>query len=414
MREGHLTSMGAGSSTTTESPLGVGGMLDHDPTMFQSKLKPRTSMEERKMVPPELERRGEAWLRMASRDLLLPVVDPKWELNNTKELAAWSALKPNIIVETLCAKRPISSSQYMIETMEQIERDLPRTYPDVDFFANTDIKDALGRILRALAIAYPETGYVQGMNFLAANILLHMRGSEDKTFLLLRYMMEAPKYRLVNVFQEGLPNLRRFTDLLSDFMQVRHPLLFQHFEDIGLEPLFYSQNWTVTLFSYMVPFLPLAKIWDRFFEVGWEAIFKHGLAFFHINIGILMAADFEKAAVILRSTAERPPPNLSNVADTIKLTPEEVERIAHTVQLQEQYSSSSASPHVAHLNRRRSSVNSQLREEGCASPATIISAESPKAASSFFGSFRRRQASEEGPRYVSASSLAYGADTNTL
>ncbi|GBG27724.1 TBC1 domain family member 10A [Hondaea fermentalgiana] len=404
-------------------------------TIFKSKLKPRSAVAEevKKKIPSDLERRGEAWLRLASREGKLPSVDPAWKLPNAVEIAAYTAFQPDIIVQTLCARRS-ASSPYMVETLEQIERDLPRTYPDVDFFANTDVKNGLGQILRAVAIAYPETGYVQGMNFLAANVLLHMRGAMDKTFLLIRYMMEAPRYRLVNVFQEGLPNLRRFTDLLADLMAARHPSLHRHFDEIGLEPLFYSQNWTVTLFSYMVPFSPLAKIWDRFFEHGWEAIFKHGLAFFEINLDTLLVADFESAAVLLRTTAERPPSNLSSIADGIRLTPDEVRRIACAVQQQDQYVSPPVTPathtmddssSVATLSQsrlRRASIGSSFRDDellgaqlaGCGSPATILTTESPRTPSFFdmLGGSGRRRLSDQGPRLVDAKSLAYGVNAS--
>jgi len=368
-------------------------------------------------VPRGLQRRGDSWLRRALKcSAPLAKVDPDWGLPAGKAALAEgvAALRSDAIVYLLLAERNggnlmrdgVSIGEWE-ETVEQIERDLPRTYPEIKHFADDDgrARKALRKVLRALAIAYPQTGYVQGMNFVAANVMLHMGGHEDKTFLLLRYMMEAPKYRLIHVFKPGLPNLRRFTELLEDLMKMRYPKLHSHFDSVGLEPLFYAQNWIMTLFSYMVPFEPLADIWDRFFEHGWTTIFQHCLAFFEVNLGALERSDFEACARILKKTSEDPPRDLTRVADRIHFSAEEKARIDAAV---EEDSPFFASPKSASTSSFRTEIECESGKftitTDAVSPApTIMSTDS----GGFFDALVRRK-SLQGPVIVPAAELAYG------
>mmetsp|Transcript_84 Transcript_84/g.199 ORF Transcript_84/g.199 Transcript_84/m.199 type:complete len:421 (+) Transcript_84:2484-3746(+) len=375
------------------------------PVKYVSKLKPAVPSK-KQVIPASLERRGEEWLKIAAS----PEVDKVSACLSSVGIYQYespSGFNDSFVVETICAQKRSS-----IETLEQIGRDLPRTYPDVDFFSDTDVRDALGRILRAIALEYPDVGYVQGMNFLGANIMLHMNGKEDKSFLLFRYLMENPRYRLLHVFQPDLPNLRRFSDILESFISTRDPELYMHFEKVGLEPLFYSQNWIMTLFSYMVPFEPLAEIWDRFLRDGWSVIFKAAFALFELRRDALLKSDFEGCARILREVAEQPPKVFPSNIDSIVLEPEDLALIDKAVAM-EPIDIVAAPPKAPTIEvrspmfkrdksfSRRQSLESNIT---ATSPMTMLSSDSPR---SFFSGFESRRASLE-TNYVSARSLAFG------
>lgn len=53
-----------------------------------------------------------------------------------------------------------------------IDKDLDRTFPGTEQFNNVAGQQQLRRVLRAYAAYDPDVGYCQGMNFLAALLLM--------------------------------------------------------------------------------------------------------------------------------------------------------------------------------------------------------------------------------------------------
>lgn len=63
----------------------------------------------------------------------------------------------------------------LVNTMSLIEWDLPRTFPTLGFFHDGGpMHTGLERILLCYACFRPDIGYVQGMSFLVATLLLYM------------------------------------------------------------------------------------------------------------------------------------------------------------------------------------------------------------------------------------------------
>ena len=93
------------------------------------------------------------------------------------------------------------------DTLEQIDRDIPRTYPDVEELSTEEFRAKLVRVLTAVAAEYQSIGYVQGMNFIVAYLLIHCHRDADKAFRVFQILMEAPLYDMKNVYCKGLPKL---------------------------------------------------------------------------------------------------------------------------------------------------------------------------------------------------------------
>lgn len=72
--------------------------------------------------------------------------------------------------------RSLCSQHYDLKTAEQIEKDLPRTYPDCPTFAlNYEFRTKLRNILRIYTIYDMESSYAQGMNMIAGVLLYHIK-----------------------------------------------------------------------------------------------------------------------------------------------------------------------------------------------------------------------------------------------
>jgi len=59
------------------------------------------------------------------------------------------------------------------ETESQIQKDLYRTFQKIELFSSNKMKDKLMRILKSLVAYDPSNGYTQGMNFIAAALVIH-------------------------------------------------------------------------------------------------------------------------------------------------------------------------------------------------------------------------------------------------
>ena len=64
-----------------------------------------------------------------------------------------------------------------LETM--LAKDVARTLRGTPYFRDGDGGDALAALLRTVAVERPDVGYVQGMNYVAAFVLLVARGDDD-------------------------------------------------------------------------------------------------------------------------------------------------------------------------------------------------------------------------------------------
>ena len=96
------------------------------------------------------------------------------------------------------------------ETMQQIDKDVPRTMTGHIFFRGNDYRgrESLTRLLRAYAAYNPQLGYTQGMASYAAVLLLYM--PEEDAFWVFATLMEH--CGLNGLFQEGFPLLHAYYD----------------------------------------------------------------------------------------------------------------------------------------------------------------------------------------------------------
>lgn len=217
------------------------------------------------------------------------------------------------------------------EEMEhQIDMDLPRTYPDIEYFDDPAVLLSMRRVLRAAAVALPEVGYVQGMNFLVGYLLLHSK-TEETALRILIELMANPRYNMRNVFVEGLPSLRKLTEVLQNVVRSRDPELYKHFCDIGFDDLFVVYQWICTLFAGAMPFDALADAWTLFFERGWVGVVAITLTLMMDHRKALMQSDFERSFALLKAAAANPNDGYIDRARQMRFAPTQISEIEHAV-----------------------------------------------------------------------------------
>jgi len=203
----------------------------------------------------------------------------------------------------------IHSAQNIADLVnEDIEMDLHRTYPHIAYFQQSDIASSLGKLLRTVSIEYPEIGYVQGMNYVMAQLLFHCKGDEILSLQLFKSLMEDPKYNLFGIFAPDFPVAHALVQVIQTYLRNHHQTLLDILEHRGLGGLHFCFAWILTLFSYTMPFEVIISIWDAFFHDGWVVVVRLSVAILtSLEAKLRETKDIEECANLIRQASTTAP-----------------------------------------------------------------------------------------------------------
>ncbi|KAK3315002.1 rab-GTPase-TBC domain-containing protein [Apodospora peruviana] len=147
----------------------------------------------------------------------------------------------------------------------QIDLDVPRTVNGHVMFRKRyrGGQRLLFRVLHAISLYFPETGYVQGMASLAATLLCYY--DEERCFVML---VRLWKYRgLQRLYQPGFAGLM---SALQDFEQrwLGGKDVASKLTELAIDPTAYGTRWYLTLFNLSIPFPAQLRVWDVFMLLG--------------------------------------------------------------------------------------------------------------------------------------------------
>ncbi|CAE7569973.1 morA [Symbiodinium sp. CCMP2592] len=185
-------------------------------------------------------------------------------------------------------KKPLSQAK-----ISEIERDVHRTYPSHERFEGQEGakgRAELQQVLQATVTAEPNVGYCQGMNFVAATLLIHL-GSASDAFWMLLALLESYHYRFV--FAPGVPLLPLRVFQFAGIVQRCLPRLWRHLREDGHSLEIFAHQCVLTLFSYSLEPGLLAFVYDAFFLQGWKAVFRIGASLLAFLEDQLLQMDLE-------------------------------------------------------------------------------------------------------------------------
>jgi len=164
-----------------------------------------------------------------------------------------------------------ATSQYL----DLIDSDVNRTFPDHPYFKESKKtgQRALSNILNCFTLLNVETGYCQGMNFIAGVLLIQM--DEEQAFWLFVQLMK--KYGLEGFFSTGTPKLAEYLQRFDIYIAKLLSKLHVHFKTHGIEVQIFASQWWRTLFSYNFPLELVFRIWDVFLVEGLDFLIWVGL-----------------------------------------------------------------------------------------------------------------------------------------
>ncbi|KAG0052460.1 hypothetical protein BGZ83_002538 [Gryganskiella cystojenkinii] len=180
-----------------------------------------------------------------------------------------------------------------------IQRDLARTFPQVDMFKEEggQGQTMLRNVLKAYSIYDPLVGYCQGLGFLVGPLLMNM--DEKEAFCVFVRLMETYDMRtMFTLNMEGLQlRLYQFSALLSEHL----PMLHAHLSFHSIHAAMYASQWFLSLFAYTYPLPLVLRIYDVVFTEGApETIMRVAVAFLKKNEEKLMQLqEFEDLLEVL-------------------------------------------------------------------------------------------------------------------
>ncbi|CDW57170.1 RabGAP-TBC domain containing protein, partial [Trichuris trichiura] len=187
-------------------------------------------------------------------------------------------------------------------TVELIHLDVARTFPTLGIFQKGGpFYDLLLSILSAYACYRPDVGYVQGMSFVAAVLLLNLDLYE--AFVAFCNLLNRPT--LLAFFRVQQSDMERYFLAYDTYFKLSLPNLHSHFVNLDVRPELYLIDWLYTLFARSLPLEITCRVWDLFLRDGDLYLFDTALGVLCTYESTLLTMDFDRVVQFLTRLPER-------------------------------------------------------------------------------------------------------------
>lgn len=182
---------------------------------------------------------------------------------------------------------------------------VPDSSSEKQLHVDEKLVNQLSDVLHALSSRFPNVGYCQGMDYIAAfvidivkestslasettpsaNVSLQAATDEEveSAFWILVCLFE--QYGLQDMFSPGLHQLNSHCYIFKRLFELTMPTLAQHFDEENIMVEMFVVGWFQTIFLYLnvLPRKTLTRIWDIFlWEKNWKVISRATLALFQV------------------------------------------------------------------------------------------------------------------------------------
>ena len=150
---------------------------------------------------------------------------------------------------------------------KEIQKDLTRTFPDnISFKYGNSNYNKLYHLLTVYSLYNKNIGYAQGINFLAAHIILLFE-KEEEGFIFFDALLQRFEFeKLLGVENELHNKLYNIGLYIKKFC----PEITRYLERMNLSHEFFTTNWMITLFSNSMEEKYLFIVWDFLIIYGWK------------------------------------------------------------------------------------------------------------------------------------------------
>ncbi|KAE8266515.1 hypothetical protein A4X09_0g5832 [Tilletia walkeri] len=167
------------------------------------------------------------------------------------------------------------------DCLTQIDLDVHRTMPTNIFFGgNGPGVPKLRRVLVAFSWYDPICGYCQGMNNLAATLLLTLPNEEDAFWTLACIIS---KILPAEYYTSHLLVSQADQRVLVELVDEQLPKLAEHMREIGVDLPAVTFAWFLSLYTDCLPVETLFRVWDILFIDGMAVLFRIAMAILSLS-----------------------------------------------------------------------------------------------------------------------------------
>ncbi|KAM7539570.1 hypothetical protein Aperf_G00000044434 [Anoplocephala perfoliata] len=219
----------------------------------------------------------------------------------------------NMMRENPEVYKNVSSAQPPQHILKTIMADIPRTFPENAHFSQAqgkgDLLTVLQRILFAFAVSFPKIGYCQGLNYVAATLLLAMQGipeveaeAEERTFWLLHALTHhiVPKY-----YSDHMIDVRVDCLVFEELLKKKTPNIYKTLKSADVDCIVLATKWFICLFADVLPIETVLRIFDCIFYEGDKILFRACIALAKLHTKeILYCKQFPDVVLIFRDITQ--------------------------------------------------------------------------------------------------------------
>ncbi|ONK58298.1 uncharacterized protein A4U43_C09F10730 [Asparagus officinalis] len=222
------------------------------------------------------------------------------------------------------------------EIIEQIDRDVKRTHPDMQFFSEDSSfaksnQEALRDILIVFAKLNPGIRYVQGMNEVLAPLFYVFRNDPDEnnaanaeadTFFCFVELLSGFRDNFCKQLDNSVVGIRSTITKLSQLLKRHDEELWRHLEvTTKVNPQFYAFRWITLLLTQEFNFTDCLHIWDTLLsdpEGPQETLLRICCAMLILVRRRLLAGDFTSNLKLLQKYPTTNISHLLHVANKLR------------------------------------------------------------------------------------------------
>ena len=215
-------------------------------------------------VPPDL--RKDIW------SILVPNSQ-----NITEKMFQMFWANANVLEAEVSKDHNGESEPIFRESYTTIIKDLNRTYAEHPWFKEGDKWHVpVKNVLMAFSLYRPDIGYVQGLNYIAANIYYYVK-NEFQTFVILANLL-LRETMLTTFYQFDMENVQIVFDTYLTLMKAKMPHFYEVHESHFIQCSMYLFEYVISLYSNNVDFEMSSRLWDNILFHGEYYVIKVALA----------------------------------------------------------------------------------------------------------------------------------------
>jgi hypothetical protein len=219
-------------------------------------------------------------------------IDIKTHINRWKRILNYNLIKKKYDYKSII--QTINNEKDPI--FDIIELDSKRT----SFTKNQESnKKKLCNILKVASKELPTVNYCQGMNHIAAFLLILCEENDEETFYLFISILFATDY--CGLINNDLLKLNSFFYCFGRLLNIMYPEMDDFFKNINVSGGFFLSPWFITIFTNAYNkeegkenMKIMLRILDLFILSGWKAIFKIGISLIKNNSKKIFSLDYDQ------------------------------------------------------------------------------------------------------------------------